>query len=144
MRRTTPSEIWSPTGSDISRVRPSGSRMVLKAFILLRARQASRSAWAGLSASKPTRMVTLEGPSRHEMPKRRTLSVVPAGGPGSGSASACSGGGAVALFLLWSSVREVASPSSSPSELRGLHSRFCCCSLADLAPGPGTHILIRC
>ena len=35
---TTPSEICSLTGSDSSRVRPSGSRRVLKAFILLRAR----------------------------------------------------------------------------------------------------------
>ena len=80
----------------------------------------------------PHGLVTLEGPSRHEMSKRRMLSGVPAGGPGSGSASACSGGG------------ELPSSSLSPLLFWGLRSCFCGCSLADLPPGPGTHVLIRC
>ena len=41
---TTPSEIWSRTDSDSTRVMPSGSRMLLRASIRLRVRQASSKA----------------------------------------------------------------------------------------------------
>ena len=48
--------------------------------------------------------------------KRRMLSGVLGGGPGSGSASACSGGGELPSSSLGPLSGEVASPCSSPSE----------------------------